>query len=106
MNKYQYTDKCANIHCGDDSEPVCRKMVIAGVEWLDEHPDVNDGGESFRKALVTASGRGIGGCESSLMLVSILHARRAKTMGWDAYIQRLEQEAKKEEKNANNNKVK
>ncbi|MDR1221986.1 MAG: hypothetical protein LBL07_03785 [Tannerella sp.] len=92
MGKYQYTDKCANIYGGHkDREPICRKMVIAGVEFLDEHPNVHDGGESLRKVLVAASGGGFRECMGTLLLVSTIHARRAAKNGWSAYIREREQ---------------
>lgn len=42
MAKYEYTEGMGEISgFGGDYEQQCRAMVIAGVEWFDEHPDAN-----------------------------------------------------------------
>jgi len=37
---YKYTEKCREISgMGGGYEDACRKMVIAGMLWFDEHPE-------------------------------------------------------------------
>jgi hypothetical protein len=48
MSKYVFTDDMGQIsgfkgiiEGGDRYEEACQKMIIAGLEWLDEHPDAD-----------------------------------------------------------------
>jgi hypothetical protein len=97
--KYRYTDKCRYLYAGGgDKELVCQEMVIAGVQWLEEHPDVDDGGESLNLVLVEASGGRHSESLGTLLMVSTIHARRAVKLGWDAYIRMQEKAGEGERK--------
>jgi hypothetical protein len=74
MTKYAFTNNMKEISgFGGGYEETCRKMLIAAVEWLDDHPDAdpqfygykniygvihedNDDAKALSKAVVDASG--------------------------------------------------
>jgi hypothetical protein len=106
MNKYQYTDKCAEISgLGGGYEDLCRKMVIAGKEWMDEHPGADvkivtfkgvtgvalTQTDSARELMDTMNDAVEGYCPALMIQVCGRHALYAKKHGWDAYIRRMEQ---------------
>ena len=88
MNKYIFTDDMSEIsgfHGG--YEEACRKMVVAGIEWFDEHPKAdpqfhgfegiygiiqedNDDARALSKTVVDASG---GDCTGAMHQASIGH---------------------------------
>jgi DNA-directed RNA polymerase subunit N (RpoN/RPB10) len=106
MNKYQYTDKCAEISgFGGGYEDACRKMVIAGMEWMDEHPNANMNIATFNgipeltlprtddaQELENVMNDAVEGCCSVHMIqLSIGCLLCARRLGWDTYIRRLEE---------------
>jgi hypothetical protein len=111
MNKYQYTDKCAEIF-GHDCEKVCREMTIAGTEWLDKHPNANINVANFNGLLWPILPRtddlqelenvmnaaACGHCSIFMIQLSIGYAYCAKSIGWDAYIRNLEELGEEERK--------
>jgi hypothetical protein len=84
---------------GGDYEEACRKMVLAGMKWLDEHPTAdpqfhgytgiygvitedNADAESLTKVIVAASG---GGTSGAMHHASVSHVMAYKRLGWDGY---------------------
>lgn len=42
MSKYVFTDEMAEISgFGGNYEAACRRMIVAGLEWLDSHPEAD-----------------------------------------------------------------
>jgi hypothetical protein len=113
MNKYQYTDKCAEISgFGGDYEEICRKMVIAGAEWLDKHPNANINIANFNGLLWPILPRTDdlqelenvmnnterGHCSIFMIQLSIGYVYCARRLGWDTYIWNLEELGEEERK--------
>jgi hypothetical protein len=128
MNKYQYTDNCAGIYSTqEDREQMCRKMTIAGMEWLDEHPDANirinalgetnesifrhptDDVEKLKDAISDIKRKSYTHEEEDARAAKIRKADtnhmatyaasfaiHAKRIGWNAYIQEIEQATEEE----------
>ena len=101
MSKYAYTDKCDEISgFGGTYEEGCRKMVIAGLEWYDEHPNampkfhgwkgvfgliIEDNSEA--EALTKHMNDSINGEATGAMMQACLgHVNYARQHGWDKYI--------------------
>lgn len=105
MNKYSYTDKSHEISgFGGGYEEDCRKMVIAGLEWFDEHEKANPKFHGFKnvfgliiednqeaKQLTQHMNNACGGKATSAMMQCCLgHVKYAQQHGWDKYIQEME----------------
>lgn len=84
---------------GGGYEETCRKMVLAGMKWLDDNPTAdpqfhgfkgiygvitedNDDAKALTKAIVDASGND---CTGAMHQASVSHAMAYKRLGWDAY---------------------
>lgn len=84
---------------GGSYERACRKMLIAGLEWFDEHPaadpkfqgmrgvfgvllDDNDDAKALSKVVVLASGGDATGAMHQAVIQSVLWIRKN---GWAAY---------------------
>ena len=105
MNKYKYTEKCNEISgFGGSYEEGCCKMVIAGLEWFDAHPDAdpkfhvfknlfglvvenNKDAEALTKHMNTAIN---GEATGAMMQACMDHVMFAKHHGWDKYIEMME----------------
>jgi hypothetical protein len=111
MEKYQYTDRCAEISgFGGGYEEACRKMVIAGAEWLDEHPGADikvsgfknvfgltnpetDDAKKLEDVMVAATG---GDCTGAMLHATTKHVLYILHNGWDAYIREMENQKNKQ----------
>jgi hypothetical protein len=111
MSKYAYTDKCDEISgFGEGYEECCRKMVIAGLEWFDEHENADPKFQGFKNVfgllleknedaekLTKHMNNAINGEATGAMMQACLdHVKYAKHHGWDKYIEVME---KREESN-------
>ena len=101
---YEYTSDMGEISgFGGDYEAMCRKMVIAGMEWWDEHPDAdpqfhgfkgiygiieedNDDAKALTKAVVAPSD---GGCTGAMHQAAIGHVLFARKNGWAKYQEKM-----------------
>jgi hypothetical protein len=105
MSKYEYTEKCSEISgFGGGYEQACRKMVVAGMEWIDEHPGANLKVGSFKgvfgptsaetedtKLLEEAILKAVeNGCTGAMLHAAYKHIFYAKHHGWEAYIREME----------------
>jgi hypothetical protein len=106
MSKYQYTKNCREISgFGGGYEDACRKMVVAGMEWLESHKDANPNFDQFKnvyglttnenddmvamqKAMNTAIGNEASG---AMMQASTNHVLFAHKNGWGKYIEKMEE---------------
>ena len=105
MAEYKYTDKCNEISgFGGVYEAFCRKMVITGMEYLDNNPDAkitfktykniygvtfdeSKDCEEMQKLMVEATG---GDCTGAMMQACLQHIKYAQINGWDKYISEME----------------
>jgi hypothetical protein len=103
---YTYTEKCREISgFGGGYEKACRDMVIAAMNWMDEHPnadptfsqyknitgltvDENEDMLAMQKVMFNAAG---GDCTGAMMQYSTNHALFAHKNGWDKYIEKMEE---------------
>lgn len=101
MSKYQYNEGCREISgFGGGYEDACRKMVIAGMEWWDEHPDakvtygqyenitgltVNESDDC--KALQNHMNEAIDKkATGAMMQAATNHVTAAHRLGWEKYL--------------------
>ena len=82
----------------------CQRMVIRGVEYLDQHPDLFEkiklGGVKVGDAIVRPmidfmclhedSDDESGGQTGAMVGHTVKHAFHAKKMGWDNYIEKIQ----------------
>jgi hypothetical protein len=112
--KYSYTKFCNEISgFGGGYENACRQMVIAGMEWLDDHPEAdpkysefknvfglttneNDDCKNLQKAMNEAIDNEASGAMMQACLSHILYAR---DKGWENYIKKMELPDKEEKVN-------
>lgn len=88
---------------GGGYEDSCRAMVIAGLEWFDEHPDAdpqfhgfkgfygiiqedNEDAEELTKVVVAACKDGATGAMHQATIGHILHI---KEVGWERYCEEM-----------------
>lgn len=105
MSKYSYTDKCDEISgFGGSYEEGCRKMVIAGLEWFDQHENADPKFQSFEnvfglileknedaKKLTEHMNAACGNEATGAMMQACLnHVRYVKQHGCDKYIEQME----------------
>jgi hypothetical protein len=102
--KAQLTDEMDKIFgFGDGYEETCRKMLLAGLEWLDAHPHADP---KFRrspniygiikadnedaKALSAAIEAGSGGdCTGAMHQAVVSHCLFVKLHSWKAYVAKM-----------------
>lgn len=115
MSKYQYTDDMGELSgFGGGYEATCRAMVVAGLEWLDAHPNAdpkfhgykdvfgliaedNEDAKALSEAVIDASGRD---CTGAMHQQAIQHILWIRKNGWDKYVEvkrkhKLEEDSKK-----------
>lgn len=98
--KYVYTDDMGEISgFGGGYEDTCRKMVIAGVEWFDAHPEAkpqfhtykniygvcsedNDDAKQLTKAVIDVTN---GDCTGAMHQAAIARILWIRTNGWEKY---------------------
>ena len=110
-NKYRYPENIDAISgFGADSpyEHACQKMVIAGMEWHDQHPDAHVRfktseqiiGVPFEmsadcESITNHMNDAIGGEASGMMVCTTLkHVLAARRIGWDKYLQEIDNDWK------------
>ena len=111
MSKYQYTDKMREISgFGGEYENACRKMVITGLEWIDDHPNPEISWKEYKdvtgiitdlsphlEEMTTAMNEAIGNEASGAMIqFCVHHVVAANRLGWDKYVEEMEKEEKEE----------
>lgn len=102
--KYKYTEKCDEISgFGGGYEQACRNMVIAGMDYLETHPDLNPefkgcknifglilennaDAEKLSEIIVSANP----GCTGAQHHAAISHILKARKVGWHEYIKLME----------------
>ena len=104
-NKYVYTDKMGEISgFGGGYEEDCRKMVIAGMEWLDEHKAANPTFDQYKgvyglttnenqdmKDMQAAMNQAIGDeATGAMMQACTNHVLYAAKNGWEKYVEEME----------------
>jgi hypothetical protein len=98
-----YTDDMDEISgFGGGYETACRAMVLAGLQWLDEHPgadphfktcesiygvclDDNNDAKDLTKAMITAAEPG-GGATGAMHQATVSHVLWIMANGWDKYV--------------------
>lgn len=105
MSKYQFTDKMGELSgFGGGYEAACRRMVIKGVEWLDEHkhadlsvsalkntfgfvsPDSSDA-----KDLEKAFTKDEDDLTGAMVHQAWLHLLFIQKNGWKKYVEKMEE---------------
>lgn len=116
---YEFTDDMREISgFGGDYEAACRAMVVAGVEWFDEHPDAepkfkklrgqtesgeeirfhggkfpdNDDAEALCDAMNEAAKAAGGGASGAMMEYCTNHVGFVREHGWDEYVELMEED--------------
>lgn len=101
--KYIYTDDMGEISgFGGGYEDACRKMVIAGLEWLDAHPQAdpqfhgykgvygiitedNEDATALTKAILSACDD----CTGAMHQAAVNHCLAARKLGWEGYCAKM-----------------
>ena len=94
---------------GGGYEAGCQAMVLAGMAWLDAHPDADPHFKGFKgvfgvladdnddaKALTAAITSGTDDCTGAMHHASVNHCMAYKRLGWDEYVRQLEEREKRE----------
>ena len=123
MTEKVWTDDMGEISgFGGSYEAGCRAMVMAGIKWLDEHPDANpriqgyqgvyglvnadnDDAKALEKAMmdaeITISGMHEGkpfrvgdDCTGAMHHAAMQHCLAYQKLGWDEYCRQLRERGK------------
>ena len=95
---------------GREYEKACRRMVLAGIKWLDDHPtadpkfhgykDVygicmedNDDEKALSEAIVAACSD----CSGAMHQAAVSHVLMAKSLGWEKYVEEMSKPREGEE---------
>ncbi|HMW40274.1 MAG: hypothetical protein K1X68_10755 [Saprospiraceae bacterium] len=105
MSKYKYTEKCREISgIGGGYEEACRKMVISGMEWLENHKNATPKFDQFKniygftanenedmQKMQSAMNEAINdGATGAMMQCCTNHVLFANKNGWEKYILEME----------------
>lgn len=100
MAKYEFEEGMFEIGgFGGTYEQSCRKMVAAGMEWFDEHPEAaprfegyeavygviyetNEDAKELSKAVIAAADD----CTGAMHQATIGHILHIHGVGWDTYV--------------------
>jgi len=107
-NKYKYIKDSREISgFGGGYEKTCRNMVIAGIEWLDEHKGANPTFDQYKnifgmttnenkdmKSLQKAMLEEGKDCSGAMMQASTNHVLFAWKNGWDKYMKEMTEKEK------------
>ena len=107
-SKYQYTEDMNEISgFGGGYEEACRKMVVAGLEWWDAHPDADPKFHGFKdvyglamednddaKALSSAMVSVCDDCTGAMHQATVGHVFWIHKNGWDKYVEESKRRAK------------
>lgn len=106
---YKYTEDMGEISgFGGGYEASCRKMVLAGIAWLEEHPDADPKFHGFKNvtgicmednADATALSKAITdacieGATGAMHQAAVSHALFIRANGWDAYATKMREREK------------
>lgn len=108
MSKYTYTEDMAEISgFGGTYESACRNMVIAGLEWWDEHPNADPKFQGYKnvygvindqnkdaKDLSNAVVKACEDCTGAMHQAVISHILRIRHVGWEQYCKESIERAK------------
>ncbi len=104
--KYQFTDEMGEISgFGGGYEQACRKMIIAGLEWCDKHPNADLKYKEFKnvtgltfdespdmllmqEAMVAIVNND---CTGAMMQAVMNHIMFIRTNGWNKYVEEMKQ---------------
>lgn len=95
---------------GGDYEAACRAMLVGGMKWLDEHPEVepefhgfrnvygviaedNADAEALSKAIVAAAGDH--GCTGAMHQAVVSHCLFIRANGWAKYVEEMSAHSKR-----------
>jgi hypothetical protein len=113
MEKYQFTDNMGEISgLGGGYESGCRKMVVAGLEWLDAHPEAVISYQEYKhiygmtanespdcEAMQSHMNKAIDNEATGAMMQACTgHVMYAHKNGWDKYVSELEKRDEKTNK--------
>lgn len=101
---YEYEKGMSEISgMGGSYEDVCRRMVKAGMEWLDEHPEANPAyiehegiygiiseDNEDAKDLFKAVAAAVDDCTGAMRQTTIHHIVYIHNVGWDAYVKEMQ----------------
>lgn len=105
MSDYKFTESMAEISgFGGSYEEACRKMVIAGLEFLDKNPEmdpkfsvyenvhgiINEKNEDAKKLTKAMSDAIAGECTGIMMQACVFHVFHIKQYGWPEYVKKME----------------
>lgn len=103
---HEFTKKMKEISgFGGGYEESCRKMILAGVEWLESNPesspkfstlkdvfgivcDENDDAKELENVIVSS----VPDCTGAMVQAVIGHLMFIKDNGWDRYVEEMEKE--------------
>ena len=99
MSKYQYTEDMAQLSgFGGGYEEACRKMVVAGLEWLDANPKADPKFHGYKnvyglidednedaKALSQSVISACDDCTAAMHQAAIGHILWIRKNGWERY---------------------
>ncbi len=97
--KKEFTENMKEISgMGGGYEKACRKMVEAGLEWLDQNPNADLSWKEFKgiygitteesedvKKLEKVMLEAAGGCSGAMMQACLNHVLFVKNNGWEKY---------------------
>lgn len=113
MAKYQYTEEMDEISgFGGGYEEACRAMVVAGLEWLDAHPEadpkfhgykdvfgiINEDNEDAQKLTEAVVGVALD-CTGAMHQASIQHILWIRKNGWDKYVEKKTEQKRQNQDN-------
>ncbi len=102
--KYEFTREMGEISgFGGDYEEVCRKMLLAGVKWINKNPNLklefteyqnvfgiinskNENAKNLEKAILKAVK---GDCTGAMLHAVISHLIYIKKNGWENYVKEM-----------------
>lgn len=110
--KYEFNEKMSEISgFGGDYEAACRRMVVAGVEWLDSHPGANPRFDQYKniygitanenadmKEMQKVMADAAPDPSGQMMQATTNHVLIIKKRGWDWYCLQMEKEPEDREK--------
>lgn len=103
MSEYEFEEGMAEISgFGGSYEEACRRMVKAGMEWFDKHPQANpqfggyegiygvisvdnEDAKNLSKAVTTS----VDDCTGAMHQATIGHILQIHKVGWDAYVKKM-----------------
>lgn len=112
-SKFEYSKGCTEISgFGGGYEEICRKMVIAGMEWLDSHPKAKISYKEYKNIYGITTGESKdckkmqdvmlkasdNDCTGAMMQATLSHVMYAHKNGWEKYISEMKAKKSKKEK--------